>query len=324
MIELPDLRALVALPFDAQSDVLGISNLGRPKNAQRRFDTTGLFWAAPFATGASGTDYAFRLSPGPGHGAVLRCIAGHAVTIASSPDRAFFAIIACERLLRGERSRAMVHEGWSKTSKARTLLREAVTLTGGDPDRLDDAIHLADELPKASKNASSKEIAQRRATLRTIAAEPAKLGEAWARSEASRAAPADTKACLRLVQGNHGLDGTHLSGGLMPGNEHARELLVACAKAVKKSRLHPDPTWKAVVASITRDGHPESEDFIEAIGGSPFTPDSWDALAAVTFWLHAVAEDVPPEHIELAERIADTIARPLLAARRALAGAKGG
>jgi hypothetical protein len=49
MIDLPDLRELVALPFDRHEEATGITKLGIPKHAQRRFDTEGLFWAAPFA-----------------------------------------------------------------------------------------------------------------------------------------------------------------------------------------------------------------------------------------------------------------------------------
>ncbi|MCC6994056.1 MAG: hypothetical protein IT370_05445, partial [Deltaproteobacteria bacterium] len=146
MIELPfALRGLAALPLDAHAEATGITNLAFPRNAQKSFDTDGMFWAAPFATGTSGTDYAFRLTPGPGHGAVLRCVSGHAVTIASSPERAIFAVLACERLLRGGDSRTALHDGWSK---ARQVMRDAVSITGGDPDRVDAAIHLADQLPR--------------------------------------------------------------------------------------------------------------------------------------------------------------------------------
>jgi hypothetical protein len=321
MIDLPDvMRALVALPFDAHAEVTGITNLTIPKVAQRSFDTNGLFWAAPFATGTSGTAYAFRLTPGPGHGAVLRCVSGHAVTIASSPDRAIFAILACERLLRGDESRARVHKGWSKTSKARKVLRDAVTITGGEPDRLDAVLHMADALPKKIKNATPEELAERRAMLHKITDEPAQTDPAWARSDASRAAPDDAQACLELLQGNHGLDGTHFLAGLSPGEDEARELLVACAKAVKKAKLKPDPKWAAVIASLAGGkGHPESEDFIKPIGGTP-SQESWEALAMATFWFHAVAEDVPPEQIALAEKMAGKIAKPILEARRALAG----
>src|SRR4051812_22535592 len=178
MLELPDVRRLASLPFDAQTEIVGIRNLRIPKQAQRRFDDAGLFWAAPFASG-TGVDYAFRLTPGPGHGAVLRCTGGHAVTIASSPDRAIFAMLACERLLRGDKARAMVHDVWSKTSKARKLLRDAITITGGDPEKLDEVVHAADGLPKSRENPSAEEIAQRRAALRKITGEPSEASEAW-------------------------------------------------------------------------------------------------------------------------------------------------
>lgn len=321
MIDLPDVRELVALPFDAQSEVTGITNLGIPKHAQRRFDTDGLFWAAPFASGMSGTDYAFRLTPGPGHGAVLRCVAGHAVTIASSPDRAIFAILACERLLRGDNSRAALHGGWSKTSKVRKVLRDAVTITGGDPDQLDDAIHMADELPKWRSDAPAAEFERRRAMLRKITYETSRTSEAWARAEASRAAPGVASASLLLLQGNHGLDGSHLGAGLVPANDEVIPLLVACAKRVRKARLAPDPKWADVIASLAGKGKPVSEDFIKPIGGKA-TQESWEALAMATFWFHALAEDVPPEQIRLAEKMAEKIAKPILQARRALAGAK--
>jgi hypothetical protein len=321
MIDLPDVRALVALPFDAQSEATGITNLGMPKNAQRRFDIEGLFWAAPFATGTSGSDYAFRLTPGPGHGAVLRCMNGHAVTIASSPDRAIFAILACERLLRGASSRERLHGGWSKTSKVRKLLRDAVTITGGDPDKLDDAIHLADDLPKSRSDAPPAELEQRRAMLRKITYETSKTSDAWARSQASRKAPDDVDASLLLLQGNHGLDGTHFGAGLVPGNEHAISLLVECAKAVKKSKVKPDPKWAAVIKSIADKGQPVPDDFIKPIGPKP-TQESWEALAMATFWFHSKAEDVPPEQIRLAESMAEKISKPILQARRALASAK--
>lgn len=321
MIELPDARALVALPFDAQSEFTGITKLAIPKHAQRRFDREGLFWAAPFATGESGTDYAFRLTPGPGHGAVLRCVGGHAVTIASTPDRAIFAIVACERLLRGEKSRARLHEGWSKTSKARKLLRDAVTITGGDPDRLDEVLHMADDLPKWRHDAPAAEVKKRRAMLQKIANEPAKTSDAWARSEDSRAAPNDADASLRIMQGNHGLDGTHFSGGLVPANGEACELLVAAAKAVRKAKLKPNPKWANVIASIAVKGEPIADDFVEPIGGTP-SQESWEALAMATFWFNTIKEDVSPEQIEYAEDIAGKIAKPILKARRALAGSK--
>lgn len=317
MIDLPDVRALVALPFDPQSDFTGITKLALPQHAQRRFDTAGLFWAAPFATGETGTDYAFRLTPGPGHGAVLRCSGGHAVTIASSPDRAIFAILACERLLRGDKSRARLLAGWSRTSKARKLLRDAVTITGGDPDLLDDVLHMADDLPTWKPDASAAEVKQRHAMLRTITNEPSVASAAWSRAEDSRAAPKNAPACLRLLQGNHGLDGSHFSGGLVPAKDEARDLLVACAKAVRKAALKPSRQWADVIASIAANGAPLADDLIAPVAGAP-SQESWEALAMATFWFNAVKEDVPPEQIEFAEDMAGKIAKPILKARRAL------
>jgi hypothetical protein len=101
MTPLPDVRSLIALPFDNVANSTGLHGIGEPKIARALFDREGLWWAVPFASGESGCDYAFRLAPGPEHGAVLRCLNGHAVTIASSPDRAILAVLAIERLHAG-------------------------------------------------------------------------------------------------------------------------------------------------------------------------------------------------------------------------------
>ncbi len=96
---------------------------------------------------------------------------------------------------------------------------------------------------------------------------------------------------------------------------------MACAKAVCKAKLEPDPRWADVIASLAGKGQPISDDFIKPIGGKP-TQEAWEALAMATFWFHALAEDVPPEQIKLAEAMAEKIAKLILQARRALASAK--
>jgi hypothetical protein len=319
MIELPDVKALIQLPFDSRAESTGIRNLYEPQIQRTEFDSLGLWWTVPFATGESGYHYAFRLAPALGHGAVVRCISGHTVTIASTPDRAILAVLAVERLLRGPKSRAILQAGWSQ---ARGLLREAVTITGGDPDRLDEVLHLADELPKWRSPVPVEEEESRRAMLWRITDDTAASSglepSIWDRSKESRLAPEDPAACLRLLEGNHGLDGTRTGGGLAPNTNDARSLLVACARRVHEAKLEPDEAWVKVINSIAKREQPKPADFIPAsVGVGPLR--AWDALAAASFWYMAVEELVPKEQAEVAEQIAEEAgAKHVLQARRLL------
>lgn len=319
MTRLPDVRALVALPFETEwKKVTGFGRLPRPV-AQRQFDSSGLWWAVPFALGASGCHYAFRLAPGAGHGAVLRCLNGHAVTVASTPDRAVFAMLALERLLVGDKFRNRVQEAWSQV---RPLLREAVSITGGNPDALDDILHLADHLPKWVYPTASEDEEQRRTMLWRMTNDSAKSGSTklvWSRANDSRLAPTDADASLRLLQGNHGLDATHSGGGLMPDSKSARAFLVACARRVRDVGLQPDPSWARVINALAEHEQPEATDFIApSIGVGPER--AWDSLAAASFWFNAVTRRVPDEHTVVAEEIAEAAgALHILEARRLLA-----
>lgn len=312
MMPLPDLRSLTELQLDKSSTITGISGIGEPEIARQLFDRRGLWWAVPFASGESGCDYAFRLAPGPEHGAVLRCLNGHAVTIASSPDRAIFAIVAIERLLVGQKSRAKLHDGWAQ---ARGALREAVAITGGDPDALDDVLHLADALPKWTQPAPAVEEENRRTMLWRITGESG-AEPAWARSRDSRVAPDDAAASLRLLQGNHGLDATHAGAGLFPNHKLSRELVIACARGVRAGGLEPDPAWAAVITAIADREQPTPDDFIPASVGVGAAR-AWDSLAAASFWFNAVGGMAPPEHATVAEEIAEAAgAQHVLEARK--------
>jgi hypothetical protein len=311
--KLPDLRRLITLPFDRHANVTGIYNVTYPA-ARIMFDDSGLWWAVPFARGESGSTYAFRLAPGVGHGAVLRCSNGHAVTIASSPDRAIAAALALECLLVGATFRARLQQA---SSHARDLLREAVSVTHGNPDTLERSLHMADLLPNWISPAPLEQEETRRETLWRITDEDMGLETTraiWGRSLDSRLAPADADACARLLQGNHGLDGTHRSGGLMPRSEAARELLVACARRLTTPR--PDPAWQSVIDALAHREQPAPADFISAIGPTP-NGRAWDALAATSFWYMALTERVPSEHVDMAEDIAgESGAAHVIAARR--------
>ena len=312
-MQLPDLRALLQLPFDTHKETTGISSVANPKIVQQRFDETGLWWAVPFAY-ASGCHYAFRLSPGAGHGAVLRCLNGHAVTVASTPDRAIFAILACERLLVGEKSRARLIDDWMQV---RSMLRDAVTITGGSADALDNVLHSADGLPKwVYPTATEEEEKRRRVLWRITGDESADSDAAWSRSRDSRSAPDDTEASLRLLQGNHGLDSTRSGGGLMPDPKGARQFLVACARRVRAAALAVDPAWTLVIDALATREKPEPTDFVPtSVGVGPER--AWDGLAAASFWVNAAGGLVPSEHAAVAEKIADAAgAAHVLDARR--------
>jgi hypothetical protein len=320
MTRLPNVLALLDVPFDSHTEITGIRGVSRPKIEQQHFDTTGLWWAIPFAYGESGCQYAFRLAPGSGHGAVLRCLDGHAVTIASTPERAIFAVLACERLLAGREFRTMLHDGWAN---ARDVLRAAVTITGGRPDRLDDVLHLADELPNWVSPAPTEQEEKRREMLWRICGEdsPASASHEspWSRANDSRLAPEDPHASLRLLQGNHGLDGTHASGGLLPGSSGACELLAASARRLRDAGIRPDDAWAGVVNAIADRGVPEATDFI-APSVNMGAARGWDGLAAASFWFHAVGRSVPEDHVSLAEEAAELAgAKHIIEARRLLA-----
>lgn len=315
---LPDVEALSELLAvdPATEKILGFRGLEQPAIVRQQFDRHGLWWAVPFAK-TVGCDFAFRLAPGPGHGAVLLCLLGHAVTIASTPDRAIFAMLAVETLLVGPKGRARLQAAWPEV---REKLRAAVALTGGDPDALDGVLHLADPLPKSVAPAPLADEEQRRATLWQITREPdTSTNDTWRRSLDSRLAPEDAAACLRILQGNHGLDGTRFSAGLFPNGRFARELLVACARRVRAAGLVPDPAWAAVVEAIAEREQPEATDFVSAtVGVGPVR--AWDGLAAASFWYDAISRRIPDGLTSAAEETARAAgAEHVLAARRIFA-----
>jgi hypothetical protein len=310
VIAIPDIEALSKLPFDKTSEVTGIRAID-PSISQGMSDRNGLWWVVPFAEGESGTTYGFRLSLDECHGAVVRCLYGHAVTIASRPDQAFVAVLAMERMLGGENFRKLVHRN---LSKVRGLLGDAVSITGGDPALLDAALHAADGLPDWISPASAADDQRSRKVLWKMTGDDGG-GPTWARSNDSRLAPQDPEACLRLLEGNHGIDGTHSLGGFMPDSEAARVLLVDAARNVQNKRLSASPPWKAVIDAIATNGEPTPDDFILAVGLEPSSR-SWDALAMASFWFFAIGNEVPEEQIAMAQRIARELgANHILAAR---------
>lgn len=301
MTSLPDVRALAALPFDRTASITGLHNA----QASRAFlDMDGMWWTVPFVRGESGCTYAFRLSPGEGHGAVLRCLNGHAVTIGSSPGQAVLAVLALERLLLGDSFRAKLVDHWSEV---RDLLRDAITLAGGDPEALERTLHVADHLPNWVSPAPADQEERRRSMLLQIIGEnPEANAAAWQRWKDSRLAPGDAPASLRLLQGNHGLDGTHRSAGLTPEVGATRDLLVRAAKRVVDAKLEPAPGWNMVIRAISERAEPTPDDFIAAVGSEP-SAEAWEAWAATSFWFKAVGGTVPTEHVEVVEEIAETL-----------------
>lgn len=311
--------ALRTIPLLSHSTTLGVRAVA-DAGTRLVLDSDGLFWVAPFARGDSGSTYGWRLSLGEGHGAVVRTGSGHAVTVAARSSDALFAVIALERLLIGPKARAKLTSGWAAALPA---LRDAVQATGGDPDRLDRILHIADALAPWRADVPPEAELERRAMLATLLDDPTfpivgneATSLAWQRSADSRRSPDDLGAATRLLAGNHGLDGPRTWAGLDADASGNANALFAAAQAAAPAGLPPAP-WGALASTLSAAEAPDPEAFLEPIlKHDPVV--AWEALAAATFWWRRRAPRVPEELAEAAEGIADHVGRTdVLAARRA-------
>lgn len=276
MLTPPIVRELVAHFRSADTKVSGIAGLSA-QGSRLTADVQGLWWVVPLAAGAAGPSYGIRLHPGPGHGAVVRYSAGHAVTVAADVSGLVPAMLLIERLLVAPKFRTRVQGAWASVGP---WLADATRLCGGDPDVLDRALHVADDLSSTAP-ATPEEDARRRVLLGQILGDERVASSPAGDPIWGRAQTADP---IVLLGGNHGLDGTHVHGGLFPSQAAARESLVHAARCALAPST--DTRLASMIRSIAEHGRPDADALLEAaLGVGPVR--AWDALATASFWVNA-------------------------------------